>query len=282
MFHCLRAPLLITVIAAIYNVFGIASVSADDKTPLNFTWPNNAKAAVSLQYDDATSSQLDNVLPSLNKLGLRASFAVSLNSLSFHQRTDEWTKVPSYGHELANHTLFHQCAKTPDRTWLSDWHDLNQIAAGQMRDEILLANTILSSYDGKKERTFTVPCGDFLAKGESYLPLIQQYFLGMKTHGGPPATSMENFDRMNVTSLVPHNAKAEQLIAYVEQAKTNGTMASIIFHGVGGDHLAVDTKEHEKFLNYLAEHQEVYWVDTFANIMRHVRDQKSSASKNQK
>ena len=39
-----------------------------------FSWPNGAKAAVSLAYDDALPSQLDTAIPQLNAAGLKAVF----------------------------------------------------------------------------------------------------------------------------------------------------------------------------------------------------------------
>jgi hypothetical protein len=63
----------------------------------------------------------------------------------------------------------------------------------------------------------------------------------------------------------------QQLIDYVEQAATNGTIASITFHGVGGDHLQVDTNIHQQFLAYLAKHPDRFWVETYQNIAQEMR-----------
>jgi hypothetical protein len=47
-----------------------------------FQWPGKAKAAVSLAYDDALDSQLDNAIPSLDKFGLKGSFYLQLSNPS--------------------------------------------------------------------------------------------------------------------------------------------------------------------------------------------------------
>ena len=44
----------------------------------DFHWPDGRKAAVSLAYDDALDSQLDNALPALDRHGLKASFYLTL------------------------------------------------------------------------------------------------------------------------------------------------------------------------------------------------------------
>ncbi|WP_223270335.1 hypothetical protein [Colwellia sp. C1TZA3] len=40
----------------------------------NFNWPNNKSATVSLAFDDALDSQLDNAIPALNKHNFKGSF----------------------------------------------------------------------------------------------------------------------------------------------------------------------------------------------------------------
>jgi hypothetical protein len=62
-----------------------------------------------------------------------------------------------------------------------------------------------------------------------------------------------------------------ELIAYTEQAAQHGTIASITFHGVGGEHLAVDNTVHQQFLAYLAQNRDKFWVDSYANISQHLQ-----------
>lgn len=243
-----------------------------------FTWPDGAKAAVSLSYDDALNSQLEHVVPVLNDAGLRASFYVYVDSAGFKNQVEQWKAVAAAGHELGNHSMFHQCAKTDGRDWVKAHHDLQKISAEQMRDEIFLTNDILKSIDGQTERTYTVPCGDQVAHGKNYLPLIKEAFLGIKASGGQPPKEMHNFDRHNVAVIPVENVDHKTLIGLVEQAAANGTIANILFHGVGGDHLSVDAKEHQAFIHYLAENQDRLWVDSFVNIMRYVKDQEGNTS----
>ena len=100
------------------------------ESPKNrFTWPNGAKAAVSLAYDDALNSQLDNALPALNTYGLKATFYLQLSSPVIEARLPEWRAAAANGHELGNHTLFHQCsASKPGREWVLPHQDLDKIS----------------------------------------------------------------------------------------------------------------------------------------------------------
>src|SRR5207244_797428 len=71
-------------------------------------WPGGARAAVSLTYDDGLNSQLDNAVPELKRLGMKATFFLTENNA--HWRLADWEALARDGHEVANHTMTHPCA----------------------------------------------------------------------------------------------------------------------------------------------------------------------------
>lgn len=236
-----------------------------------FVWPKGAKAAVSLAYDDALNSQLDIAIPALNRAGLKGSFYLTLSSETVRKRTTDWRAAARRGHELANHTLFHQCSRAaPDREWVTVENDLDHTSVAQLLAQIRLGNTLLHAIDGKQERTFTTPCGDLLAGGENYLAAIKSDFVAAKSAFGGVATTMQSFDPYGVTIATPTNVTGAELIDIVKRAANAGTMANITFHGVGGDYLSVSKEAHSELLAYLAANRDVYWTDTFINIMKYV------------
>jgi peptidoglycan/xylan/chitin deacetylase (PgdA/CDA1 family) len=246
-----------------------------------FHWPNKIKAAVSLSYDDALDSQLDIVIPALNKYRLKSSFYLKLANPSVSKRMPEWRKAAQQGHELGNHTLFHQCSRSmPDREWVQPKDDLDKMSVEQMKDQILVANTMLQAIDGKRERTFTVPCGDQKAGGENYLDAVKQEFVAVKAGGGTGVVEdMNTLDPYAVNVIAPSNVTGKQLIDIVKAAGEKGTMANFTFHGVGGDYIQVSKEAHDELLKFLAEHRDIYWTDTFINIMKYVRNQKNPVEK---
>ena len=60
--------------------------------------------AVVLTYDDAIDQHLDNAVPLLDSLGLKATFYITAYSISMQKRMDEWRKLATRGYELGNHT----------------------------------------------------------------------------------------------------------------------------------------------------------------------------------
>lgn len=236
-----------------------------------FVWPNGAKAAVSLAYDDALNSQLDIAIPALNRVGLKGSFYLTLSSDTVSKRMGAWRAAAKRGHELANHTLFHQCSRAlPGREWVAVENDLDHTSVAQLLAQIRMGNTLLHAIDGKRERTFTTPCGDLLASGENYLGAIKSDFIAAKSAFGGVPTTMRSFDPHGVTIAAPTNVSGAELIDIVKRAASAGTMANITFHGVGGDYLSVSKEAHDELLAYLAAHRDIYWTDTFISIMRYV------------
>lgn len=264
--------LLLPVVVASGSLFFTANASAA------FSWPNGAKAAVSLAYDDALSSQLDTAIPQLNAAGLKGSFYLPLSAETVQRRLADWRAAAAQGHELGNHTLFHQCAKSlPGRDWVSKDRDLDQTPASRLIAEIRVGNAFLQAIDGKTTRTFTAPCTDQQAAGTPYLPLLSNDFVAMKTTVGGVVADMKTLNIQAVPVIAPSEVTGAQLIAWVKEAGTKGTMVNFTFHGIGGDHLQISSAAHAELLQFLTTHKNEYWTDTFLNLMDHVKSQQAKS-----
>jgi len=268
-----------TFCAWVLSILLLVAGRSDAGEPERFPWPDGAKAAVSLQYDDALDSHLDHAIPALDRHGLKGSFYLTLSAKSVAARMPAWRAAAAGGHELANHTLFHACSgSVAGRDWITPETDLDRIPAAQLVAQIRVGNTMLNAIDGKRERTFSVPCGDLLAAGEAYLPKIRDDFVAIKSGVGGVIADMRDLDPYGVLVATPIDLTGEQLIAIAKQAADNGTLASFTFHGVGGDYLAVSNEAHDALLAHLAAHRDVYWTDTFLNIMRYAKARRARSS----
>ncbi|MEP1447845.1 MAG: polysaccharide deacetylase family protein [Paraglaciecola sp.] len=221
-------------------------------------WPEGEKIAISLSYDDALNSQLDNALPALNQRNLKASFYIVPLSDGFKNRIQEWRQLAQQGHELGNHSLFHAChSGKPGREWVEPWNALDDRMVQTMVSEITLANTILTSLDGYSEHTFTPPCFDQMAKDGNYVNAVKEQFVAIKSLEDP------NFAAL----IAPSDISSAKIIEFIEKQPPNIKLVNVLFHGIGGDHLVTSTEQHAKFLDYLLANSDKYWIDTYRNIM---------------
>ena len=269
----MKQPLLVHALVALC----LAAATLSHAASAPFAWPHGEKAAVSLAYDDAIDSQLDNAIPALDRAGLKGSFYLTLANPSLRSRLDEWRAAAAHGHELGNHTLFHFCsARVAGHEWVTPELDLDTMSAARMVAQVKLANTMLHAIDGRTERTFTVPCGDRMAQGGDYVDLVRTEFVAIKSGSGAVIADMDTLDPYAVGVTAPEGATGAQLIALVQQAAQAGTMINFTFHGIGGDYITTSRQAHEELLAYLAAHRDLYWTDTFMNIMKYVKSQQAA------
>ncbi|HEY1132648.1 MAG TPA: polysaccharide deacetylase family protein [Roseateles sp.] len=243
-------------------------------TAAPFAWQGGAKAAVSLGYDDGLDSQLDHVVPALNKRGLRASFYVPINGPTLPARQNEWKAAAAAGHELGNHSLFHSCsAKGPGREWVQPHRDLDRQMAAQVQEQVIAANTWLQSLDGRTRRTFTPPCLDMQAGGQDFAAALRPQFVAYRAAGPGLVTDTAQLDPYAMPVYFVEGMNGAQLIDIVEQAAAKGAVVSLLFHGVGAEHLSVTREAHDQLLDHLARNKARFWTDSFVNIMENARMQ---------
>lgn len=228
-----------------------------------------APIAVSLTYDDALVSQLDVALPALDAHGFKGTFFLTVAGPVVAARLADWRAAAARGHELGNHTLFHPCRKTADRDWVAPHRDLDRMSVAALRDEVLAANAHLQAIDGRAARTFAAPCGDRMAGGESYLPTLRPLFVAMRMGtdaGAGPGTDLHDLAAVDAAGL-----DGPALIEEVERAVRRGGPIVLVFHGVGGDHLAVSAAAHAALLAHLAAHPARFRVLTLLDFARSAR-----------
>ncbi|HEY8879149.1 MAG TPA: polysaccharide deacetylase family protein [Roseateles sp.] len=243
-------------------------------TAAPFAWPGGAQAAVSLGYDDGLDSQLDHVIPQLNKRGLRASFYVPINAPTLPGRQNEWKAAAAAGHELGNHSLFHSCSGLgPGREWVLPHRDLDKQMAAAVQEQIIAANTWLQALDGRTRRTFTPPCLDMQAGGQDFVAALKPHFVAYRAAGPGLVTDTAALDPYAMPVYFVEGMSGEQLIALVEKAAAEHALVSLLFHGVGAEHLSVTREAHDQLLDHLTKNKARFWTDSFVNIMENARRQ---------
>lgn len=231
-------------------------------------WPGGAKAAVVLTYDDALPSQLDHAVPALDAAGLKGTFFLA-NVRA--QDVARWRAVARDGHELGNHTIFHPCRATAfpaDPRYTTEAY-----TPASMLKEIAQQNVLLTALDGKTRHGFATPCGETKVGGVDYLEPLRQaslvtYARGVSASPAELSADVGAIDPMHVPARgFGEGDDATRMIAFVEEAEASGGMAVLLFHGVGGDHLAVTDAQHRAFIAWLKVHRRELWVTTLQQAL---------------
>jgi peptidoglycan-N-acetylglucosamine deacetylase len=255
------------IVSLVLILIAIGMVS--ENVQAQFKWHGNAKAAVCFTYDDGLDCHLDVAVPQLDEFGFKGTFYATGNSPSLYKRMDEWRQIVRNGHELGNHTLFHPC-DGQRFDWVKPEYDLNNYTMDRLMSELQAANSLLKAIDGKEQRTYAYTCGDYIAGGEDFSGEIQPLFRAARG-AGEMAETMDDYNIYNTPSWMVEDHSAEEMIAFVKEAKTRGTVAVFMFHSVGGGYLNVDAGEHRKLLEYLKQHQDEYYIGTFMEVTEYIR-----------
>lgn len=248
--------------------------------PAAAQWPNGAKAAVVLSYDDALTSQLNHAVPVLDRAGLKATFFLSNIR---RKEVRRWRSVARNGHELANHTMFHAC---PARQYPADpRYTTEAYTPASMLVEVEQQNVLLTAIDGAADHGFGTPCGNAIAGGRDYLGALRakgivSYIRTGDAGAGDAQTKAADIDVMHIPARsFPENVTGQQLIDYAREAEAGGGLAVFVFHGVAGEYLNVSDQAHRELVTWLAAHRREIWIARLSDVADWSRKQARPQSK---
>ena len=249
----------------------LASVQGNSQS--NQPW-NGKKCAVVLTYDDAIDQHLDNAIPALDSLGLKATFYVTAFSWSVQKRLNDWKKLATNGHELGNHTLYHPCIGGKGREWVSKEYDLNNYSVKRMVDETRMTNLFLQALDGKTKRTFAFTCGDMKIGDSLFINAMKNDFIAARAVRNE-MHKVNEIDLYNVDCYMVNNHSFEQMKEWVDKAIQTNSLLVILFHGVGGGNtLNVYEQAHRQFLQYVKKNERDIWIATMLEAAEFIKTQK--------
>jgi peptidoglycan/xylan/chitin deacetylase (PgdA/CDA1 family) len=213
-------------------------------------------AAVSLTYDDALVSQLDIAIPQLDAAGLEGTFFLMGRQVG--SNVPRWKAAAAAGHELANHTINHPCARGTYETPVQ--YTSEAYTVDVLLTEVGVMNGFLEAMDGKRDHAFATPCGQTLAGGQDYIAPLQRAQGSTYIRDGKTLPA-------NVRGTGFVNASGDEMIRWVEGVRQAGVAGVIVFHGVGGDYLNVSADAHKQLVGYLKAHEREIWTTTFSELM---------------
>lgn len=123
--------------------------------PAATMWPGDRTAAISLTFDDAMATQLDNAGPILKKYGIHGTFFVITGAQDWQKRVADWKRLSSEGNEIGGHTVNQPCMRPQVKPHSQDYTPAMMEA--ETRDS---AQAIMAETGERRGLTFAYPCGN--------------------------------------------------------------------------------------------------------------------------
>lgn len=215
--------------------------------PVICTWKNDAKAALSFTFDDATVDHFTHAAPMLEKHGLRGTFFIVINWIGKGKKLT-WEQVKSLaerGHEIGNHSMTHG-----NLVILSNKGDLVNL-----EKEIVDPIGIIQEKIGVAPVTFAYPLN---ARNPQVQAMAEQHHIATRLHDmGYDGTKFD---------LESTNQKIDSLIA-------KGGNGVVLIHGIDpavkGYKPYNDPALLDQHFAYVKSREKELWVDTFSNVTRY-------------
>ena len=243
-------------------------------------WSEGIEGAVSLTFDDALITQLDNAIPCLDDQGLKGTFYVNPGRRpSWEDELPRWQQACRNGHEIGNHTSQHPCSC--NFGFRPDGYCLENLTLEDIAETIDEATGELDRLFPEQNgvRSFCYPCyQDYVGAGEnrrSYVPLVARRFRAARG-GGERANNPRKIDLSYIWSWAVKGNSADEMIAYIEEAVEQGFWGVICMHGVGGQHIATRTPDLQGVVRHLDRNRDRIWTDTLIDIADYVIRQREA------
>jgi peptidoglycan/xylan/chitin deacetylase (PgdA/CDA1 family) len=210
-------------------------------------WKDGKRAVYLLAFDDNLPSQLENVVPELNRRELPGTFYVVPGSGSWAANEAKWLEASkSRQVVLANHTFTHGGVNN----------------AQELDLELAKCNEVLDRV---------------------YANRPQPFLLGFAEPGGVPWTvssgeQTEALKRYNLVERPPFRGSPmnyttqEELVASVDSAVSEGGMGHSDMHGVGGDYLTTPIEWFYALLDALEAKRDEVWVTDVVSYSQYLAE----------
>jgi peptidoglycan-N-acetylglucosamine deacetylase len=244
-----------------------------------FQWPNGKRAAVSLSFDDARTSQIDVGLALLNAHGVKATFY--LEAANIRNRLQGWKKAAADGHEIGSHTVTHPCT---GNYAFSRHNALEDYTLQMMEDQINDASAQIQQLLGVKPRTFAYPCGQkFVGRGldvRSYVPLVAEHFIAGRGYLDESPNDPAFCDLAQAMGTPFDDMDLEHMKAIVDEAAKQGRWVIFVGHDIGPrGYQVTDSATLGALCDYLKDPANAVWLGTVEEVAQYIWQQRGIGAK---
>jgi peptidoglycan/xylan/chitin deacetylase (PgdA/CDA1 family) len=264
-------PLIVLIAALLAGLASIRAPAIQQSTVNAFTWPAGKRAAISLSFDDARESQLDEGLRVLAETHTKVTFYLTATNLA--TRAADWRKAAAAGHELGNHSMTHPCSG--NFVWSRD-QALEDFTLDRMRGELTNANRAIADATGVSPVTFAYPCGQsFVGRGRhvaSYVPLVSEMFIAARGWLGEAPNDPSFVDLAQVLGYPMDDVDIAALEPIVNDTVARGQWLVLAGHDIGTSpgHQVTRSATLRALLQSIHAPARGVWVDTVANVAAHI------------
>jgi peptidoglycan/xylan/chitin deacetylase (PgdA/CDA1 family) len=198
----------------------------------------DAKAAVSITFDDGYPGQVDRAIPILNEHDLRATFFLHTDNIkdSWSANWDAWKSAIEEGHEVGSHSKTH-----PDLTHIRN--------SRRLRDEIEGSADLIEQKLGVRPVSFAYP---FSADND----VVRREVLRVYP-----------LDRSNCRIWGGDTFSVEDAVRNIDQAVEKGEWFYSMLHGVDEKTFSqISSSVFEGIVAYLDKNRDTIWTDTYGAV----------------
>ena len=239
-----------------------------------FAWPSGVRGALSLTFDDARPSQVEQGVPLFDRFAVHATFYVVPAALRLRQ--DAWRRAVATGHEAGGHTLTHACSCN---FGFAAYHPvtLEEMTLEQMEAELTESNAQIEQMVGVRPVSFAFPCGQkFVGRGEklrSYVPLIARHYLTGRGWRDEYFNAPDRCDLAQLGGVELDGLDFDQVQSQISEAAQTGNWLVLAGHDIGAESRPQVTRVAtlEAICAYCRDKANGIWLDTVGAIGAYVR-----------
>lgn len=252
---------LLTTVAAAAICASLAAETTATSVYTKCNWLNDATCAITLTFDDGLANQFSTMVPLLDNYGLKGTFYIVTDWAERDGIWPEIKRLSDNGHEIGSHTLTH-----PTISGL---------------DELVRSKQILEQKTGKACLTVAYPYCNLPTDPAANAALEENYISGRTCSG--QLVAHNTTDMYNISSIVTGTEgrikTSDDMQGMFENARDEKRWCVFLTHEInkGSGYSPTQSREFKKALIYLRNNPNSYWVATFADVSKYIRENRASA-----
>jgi beta-glucosidase len=240
----------------------------------DFQWPEGKKMALSLSFDDARLTQMENGIPLFDKYGVKVTFYVSTYSMK--PQLEAWKRAAKNGHDIGNHSLRHPCT---GNYLFARQEALEDYTLAKMYAELDSANKVIKDMLGVVPVSFGYPCGQkFVGRGtmtKSYVPLISKMFETGRGWRDELPNDPAYCDMSQLSGMELDGKSWDEIKKLIEYSKNNGSWLVLAGHQINNGGSATSLLSTlDSLCKYAMDPSNGIWIDNIHNIASYINDKR--------